>query len=614
MLGPLRTPFRRTAVFTAAFGVLVLGALLFLFSADPALAQTTPFEQFGQASKLPQTDLITVIARLIRTFLSILGIIFVILIIYAGYLYMTSRGEPAKTDKAKKLIQQAVIGFIIIMVSYGIATFIINALLKATGGQIVSKPPIEKYTEPLAGALGAGIIESHYPPRDAQDIPRNTKIFVTFKEPIDPTTIIQGYDKNLGPQDSNQSKLLNNANVWIFETAKDKGQKLGSDAVKVATDDEFKIFVFDPVDLLGNPASDTNYTVGLQSGIKKADGKNAFTGAYASGYGWTFEVSTVVDLTPPKVVGIIPQNNATEPMNVVVELTFNEAMDPIASTGVFDAAKQPKFTNISVVDPAGQTVEGAYKISNAYRTVGFVSKKACAEDPCGNTIYCLPGGVDLDVIARAATLDSANAPQAQLIGVSYDGLTDASGNSLDGNGDGSACGSANDTVACPNSALNDNYQWGFTTTNEINDTVPQVVSLTPGINGQNIDQNAPMGIGFNTLLMGSSVVSNHVSLWPDPLYEMWFVPGKTDDPVAKTSNVSIIHPAFISNADGGYDYYPVLTHGLKSAYQICMYPATQKDGACDGSNPDSPYCCNGSPSAQACKTIQGQTTLPPNNP
>lgn len=607
MLGPRRTSFRRTDFFALAFWVLIFCFFGFLFHVEPALAQATPFEQFGQASKLPQTDLISVIARLIRTFLSILGIIFLILVLYAGYLYMTSAGDPAKTGKAKKLIQQAVVGFIIIMSSYAIVTFVINMLLKATGGQIVSQPAIEKYVEPLAGSLGAGIIENHYPPRDAQDIPRNTKIFITFKESIDPSTIIQGYDKTLGPQDPNQAKTLHAENVWIFETAKDKGQKLASSAVKVVTDEEFKNFVFDPVELLGNPSTDTNYTVGLQPGIKKSDGKNAFTGAYASGYGWTFEVSTLVDLTPPKVLYVIPQNNATEPMNVTVEMTFNEAMDPIASTGVFKSTKQPKFTNISILQANGQNVEGTFKIANGYRTVGFTSFKACAEDPCGNTIYCLPGDSDLDVVARAATLDNANPPQAQLIGISYDGLTDASGNSLDGNGDGTACGSATDTVACPNNLVNDNYEWGFKTTNEIDDTVPQIVTASPGVNAQNIDQNAPMEIQFNTLLMATTVVSSHASLWPDPLYEMWFVPGKTDDLLAKKSTVSIGHPAFISNAEGGHDYYPVLTHGLKSAYQICMYPATQAGSACNGVDSKLPYCCNGVPSAQACKT----QSLPP---
>ncbi len=597
MLGPSRTDTRHPAVLAALFGVLAFCFFVFLFYALPTFAQSTALEQFGQASKLPQTELITIIARIIRAFLGILGIIFVILIIYAGYLYLISKGEPAKTDKAKKLISQAVIGFIIIMSSYGIVTFVINAILKGGAGNITVKPPIEIYQEPLSGSLGAGIIENHYPPRDATDIPRNTKIFITFKEAIDPSTIIKNYDKKMGPMEADQSTKLDAGNIEIFETAKKDANKLGVDEVKVVTDSEFKTFVFDPVELLGNPSTDTNYTVALKSGIKKADGKNAFIGAYASGYEWTFEVSTVVDLTPPKVVSVIPKQGATEPKNVIVELTFNEAMDPISSTGVYDTTPNPSltFTNITI-NTATTIVEGTYKISNGYKTVGFISELACAQDPCGDTIYCLPGNAKLEVIAKAATIDSANPPQAVLAGVVYDGLTDASGNSLDGNGDGIGAG-----------PLTDNYKWDFSTTNELNDTVPQVVSLNPSIDAQNIDQNAPLQIVFNALLMSSSVVSENVSLWPDPLYPMWFVPGKTDTNLS-SSTVSIAHPAFFKNADGGHDYYPVLTQGIKSAYQICMYPA-----GCTGSNSSTPYCCNGVASATACKTLQvPQGTLPGN--
>ncbi|MBI2475292.1 Ig-like domain-containing protein [Candidatus Uhrbacteria bacterium] len=594
-----RTYLRSFAVYAAGFGVLCV--FVFFGLAHPVFAQTDFLQTSAEASGLPQTNIILIIARLIRAFLGILGIIFVLLVLYAGFLYMTSQGEAGKTEKAKKIITQATIGVLIIFSSYAIALFVINAILGATSGQIVSKAVIEKYKEPLAGALGAGIVESHYPPRNAVEIPRNTKIFVTFKEAVDPKSIISG------------ESGLNNTNVYIFETAKGKDKKLGTDAVKVVTNEQNTIYVFDPVDLLGNPTSDTNYTVALQPGIKKANGSNAFVGAYSSGYGWTFEVSTEIDLTPPKVVSVIPNNSSEEPRNVTVEMTFNEAMDPVSSTGSYIDEKNPLFTNIAITqkDVAGN-VQGTYEISNGYKTVGFTSTDACSKDPCGDVIYCLPATADLSVTGKAATLDNSNPPQAQLIGVSYDGLTDASGNSLDGNGDGKACGSEKDLAVCANNALNDNYSWSFNTTDAINDTVPKIVSLKPEIGGQEIDQNAPLEIAFSTLLKGSTVNSSNVSVWPDPLYSMWFSSNKEDNVDAKTTKVLIGHPAFISNAEGGYDYYPVVTNGLKSAYQICMYPSMQVGGACDGTNSSKPYCCNGSPSAVACKTLYEPGTLPGN--
>lgn len=619
MLGLTRTHFSRTAVCTATFGVLLISVAAFFVWVEPASAQA--FEQLGAATKLPKTDLITIIARVIRIFLSVLGIIFTLLVIYAGYLYMTSGGEPAKTAKAKDIIKQAIIGLVIIMASYTITTFVINALLRATGGQVVSRPAIEKYHEPLAGALGAGIIESHYPPRNALDIPRNTKIFVTFKEPMDETTLKQ------------ENGWLNANHIWIFETNKGKDQKLAPDAVIVTASDDKKVFVFDPVELLGNPTTDTNYTVSLQPGIRKQDGKNAFVGTHASGYGWTFEVSTVVDLTPPKVLSVIPQNNASEPRNVSVEVTFNEAMDPVSSTGKYIVGENPLFTNLSILNSLNAdatNVQGTFTISNGYRTVGFTSTNACSEDPCGDTIYCLPENGTFNVQARAATINTAEIPQALVAGTSYDGLTDAAGNSLDGDGNGIACGSAannqtpqlkaqlgaepNGDLNCPAGIVHDNYEWNFTTTGQINDTVPQVTALVPGFDGAEIDPNTDVTIEFNTLLLGSSVTSRTASLWPDPLYSMWFVPLKTDNDTTRTSTLSITHPAFINNAEGGHAYYPVLTQGIKSAYQICMYPSLVGNSQCNGADADRPYCCNGVASATVCRTQNDGGNLPGNIP
>jgi hypothetical protein len=139
-----------------------------------------------------------------------------------------------------------------------------------------------------------------------------------------------------------------------------------------------------------------------------------------------------------------------------------------------------------------------------------------------------------------------------------------------------------------------------------------MLALTPGIDGQEIDQNEPVKAQFDTILKSSTVNSTNASLWPDPLYAMWFGAFKQDDPVTKTSTVLLDHPAFLSNAEGGHNYYPVFTHGIKSTYQICMYPAKQVAGACDGSNTTTPYCCNGVPSSAACQTDGDQKPLPGN--
>ncbi|MBI4257120.1 hypothetical protein HY626_03650 [Candidatus Uhrbacteria bacterium] len=73
------------------------------------------------------------IGNIIAVLLSVLGIIFVVLVVYAGFLYLTAGGEPDKVKKAKTLLTQSVIGLIIIVAAYAIAAFVIDALTEISG-------------------------------------------------------------------------------------------------------------------------------------------------------------------------------------------------------------------------------------------------------------------------------------------------------------------------------------------------------------------------------------------------------------------------------------------------------------------------------------------------
>ena len=73
------------------------------------------------------------IGRLINAFLGVLGIILVVYLVWAGFLWMTASGEEEKVKKAKAMIQQSVIGMVIVIAAYAIASFVINVLVGATG-------------------------------------------------------------------------------------------------------------------------------------------------------------------------------------------------------------------------------------------------------------------------------------------------------------------------------------------------------------------------------------------------------------------------------------------------------------------------------------------------
>ncbi|HLC69608.1 MAG TPA: pilin [Patescibacteria group bacterium] len=64
-----------------------------------------------------------IVAMIIRSALQLLGIIFVVLIIYAGYLWMTAGGNDQQVEKSKGLLKNSIIGLIILLSAYSITWF-----------------------------------------------------------------------------------------------------------------------------------------------------------------------------------------------------------------------------------------------------------------------------------------------------------------------------------------------------------------------------------------------------------------------------------------------------------------------------------------------------------
>jgi amino acid transporter len=72
------------------------------------------------------------VANGIKIFLGFLGLISVVLILYAGFLWMTSAGEETKVKKAKDILWAAVIGLVIVLMSYGLAIFVLEQIATVT--------------------------------------------------------------------------------------------------------------------------------------------------------------------------------------------------------------------------------------------------------------------------------------------------------------------------------------------------------------------------------------------------------------------------------------------------------------------------------------------------
>ena len=116
---------------------------LFAFTLNPSVnAQTltNPDQRKNQTEAFqatsgydPGSSAPDIIARVIFTALSLLAVIFIILIIIAGYQWMTAGGNEEQVAKAKKNISNAVIGLIIILSAYAITWFIFTYLPMSAG-------------------------------------------------------------------------------------------------------------------------------------------------------------------------------------------------------------------------------------------------------------------------------------------------------------------------------------------------------------------------------------------------------------------------------------------------------------------------------------------------
>lgn len=91
------------------------------FSSSSGL-QTTA-EEIGYSN--PSTPE-AIIGNAITIVLAFLGIIFLGLIIYGGILWMTAAGNEPTVDKAKKIIEEAVIGLVVVIAAYAASFFVLS--------------------------------------------------------------------------------------------------------------------------------------------------------------------------------------------------------------------------------------------------------------------------------------------------------------------------------------------------------------------------------------------------------------------------------------------------------------------------------------------------------
>jgi cytochrome bd-type quinol oxidase subunit 2 len=124
------------------FLLAVLILPYFVFAADVTASKqptnmTAPMKRLQNLtgpdkSWYQQTDKYEIsrfVGTMISSFLELLGIIFIVLIIFAGYSWMTAAGDEQKLTRAQNTIRRAIIGLLIVIGSYASWKFIFDYLI-----------------------------------------------------------------------------------------------------------------------------------------------------------------------------------------------------------------------------------------------------------------------------------------------------------------------------------------------------------------------------------------------------------------------------------------------------------------------------------------------------
>ncbi len=93
-------------------------------NADSTGLNTTANTGYDKDIPFENQSLASIIGKFVGAGLSFIGVIFLILMIYGGFVWMTARGNTQAVDTAKDLIYSAVIGLIIVLAAYAITTFV----------------------------------------------------------------------------------------------------------------------------------------------------------------------------------------------------------------------------------------------------------------------------------------------------------------------------------------------------------------------------------------------------------------------------------------------------------------------------------------------------------
>lgn len=112
-----------------SFSLLLPGVSLAQLTPEGSGLNATVEAGYGTGATSRGANIGTYIGEfIIQPVLGLMGILFLLLTVYAGFLWMTAQGDDSKVKKAKDILVAAVIGAVIMASAYVLTTAVFNAI------------------------------------------------------------------------------------------------------------------------------------------------------------------------------------------------------------------------------------------------------------------------------------------------------------------------------------------------------------------------------------------------------------------------------------------------------------------------------------------------------
>ena len=399
------------------FILLGIGFLLIFCFVNVAFAQVNlNVNQIAQDAGLSNISMQKLIANIIKWVLALLGLVLLIIIMIAGFRWMTSGGDNSKIQKAKQMLVQAVIGFAIILASYVIVSLIMGSFALITNGGGGNTNPIsdECSSEGCTGCLqscSGGEFNNNDESCSSLCSDSEFRFRVTSYSPSGSNVNLCNLIQVKFNSTLNQS-TVNSSTFHVSKCSDSSCNNLSPISGNIISSSNIAQF---------KPSSDyevnTIYKVELLSGgVLGGIKDNADHSLYDGNFSWTFTTGSDLDRTPPTINSVFPPNGR----------------DNVCTRSHISALFSKEMDEMSLLVTSSSQLYKNGVIDNSLTFNHSVTKNS--ENDSGLILRLKNGNY---------AVNSTYTPtlKANII-------KDTCGNFLDGNGDGTS---------------GDDYSWNFTT-------------------------------------------------------------------------------------------------------------------------------------------------------